>query len=171
MPFLPRITSVWRTLFHGSSLDGELDDEPRAYLEASVAKKVRAGMDPAAARREAAIEMGGADLVKEAVRSGRIVSGLETTLRDVRYAWRASPGRALVLGEGLKLAAVGLALGVPAAAVGARLLEAQLFGVTPRDLVSYAAAVSLLAAAAVVASWSAAQRATAANPLGVLRAE
>jgi ABC-type antimicrobial peptide transport system permease subunit len=77
----------------------------------------------------------------------------------------------LVVREGMRMAAAGLALGLPAAGASARLLQSQLFGVTPRDPLSYTIAVSLLAAAAVAASWIAARKATSASPLEVLRAE
>ena len=91
----------------------------------------------------------------------------------VRLALGALPGqvRAQVLREGMRVAVVGLAVGVPAAFLAARLLRAQLFGVTPRDAASYALAVAILGLAAVFASWFAARRATAASPLEVLRAE
>ena len=91
----------------------------------------------------------------------------------IRLALGARPGQVegLVVREGLRMAAAGLALGLPAAGASARLLQSQLFGVTPRDPLSYTIAVSLLAAAAVVASWIAARKATSASPLEVLRAE
>jgi putative ABC transport system permease protein len=91
----------------------------------------------------------------------------------IRLALGARPGQvqALVVREGLRVAAVGLALGMPTAALGARALRAQLFGVGPRDPASYAGALALLALAAVLASWIAARRATAASPLEVLRSE
>jgi predicted permease len=91
----------------------------------------------------------------------------------VRMALGAVPGqvRAQVLGEGLRVAAAGLAVGIPAALGTSRLLRAQLYGVTPRDAASYALAVAVLGLAAVFASWFAARRATAASPLEVLRAE
>jgi ABC-type lipoprotein release transport system permease subunit len=79
--------------------------------------------------------------------------------------------RGLVLRDGMRIAGVGLALGIPAALAAARLLRSQLFGVTPRDLASYGIAVGILAFAAVGASWFAARRATSASPLEVLRAE
>jgi putative ABC transport system permease protein len=91
----------------------------------------------------------------------------------VRLALGALPRqvRALVLREGAGVAAVGLVLGIPAAWLAARLLRSQLFGVTPRDATSYAIAVGVLGLAAMLASWFAARRATAASPLEVLRAD
>jgi predicted permease len=91
----------------------------------------------------------------------------------IRLALGARPGQVqgLVVREGLRMAAAGLALGLPAAGASAWLLRAQLFGVTPRDPLSYAIAVAVLAGAAVIASWIAARKATSASPLEVLRAE
>lgn len=91
----------------------------------------------------------------------------------IRLALGARPRQveALVVREGMRLAALGLALGLPSAALAGRLLGAQLFGVTPLDPTSYTIALSLLGLAAVGASWFAARRATAVNPLEALRAE
>src|SRR5207249_1785815 len=87
VPLTPKFASLWRTLFRRSRLDAELDEEVRGYLDALTARKIREGLDPAAARRAASVEMGGVELVVEETRSARIGIGVETTLRDVRYAW------------------------------------------------------------------------------------
>jgi len=103
-----RIASVWRTLFRGSRAEADLDDEIRGYLDALTERKIGEGLDPAAARRAAWIEMGGVDPVKELARGARFGIGVETALRDARYAWRSlwrSPGFAvatiLTLGLGI----------------------------------------------------------------------
>ena len=79
--------------------------------------------------------------------------------------------RALVVRQGTRVAAAGLAFGIPAAILIARLLRSQLFGVGPGDPLTYAVAIALLAAAAVSASWFAARRASSANVIEALRAE
>jgi ABC-type antimicrobial peptide transport system permease subunit len=91
----------------------------------------------------------------------------------IRLAIGAQPRdvETLVVSEGLRVAVVGLVLGIPAAASVARLLQSQLFGITARDVPSYLAAVVVLSVAALFASWLGARRATAASPLEVLRAE
>src|SRR5262249_43454468 len=88
MPLLAKVASFWRTLLRPARLDRDLDDELRAYLEATVEKKVRGGLTPEAARRAALIEMGSLDTVAEEVRQARIGHGVSETLLDVRYAWR-----------------------------------------------------------------------------------
>jgi len=91
----------------------------------------------------------------------------------VRLALGAEPGRVVreVMGEGLRLAAMGSMAGVAAALAVSRLLEAQLYGVRPHDPISYAGTVALLAAAAAVACWIPARRATNVSPMEALRAE
>jgi putative ABC transport system permease protein len=88
MPLWPKITSLWRTLARGRRLDAELDEELRAYVEEIVARKIAQGVEPIAARRQAVMEVGGIDRVKEDVRDVRIGRLTEETLRDISYAWR-----------------------------------------------------------------------------------
>jgi putative ABC transport system permease protein len=77
----------------------------------------------------------------------------------------------LVMSEGVKLAAAGLAVGIAGALGAARLLQHQLFGVTPLDPASYLAAVPALGIAVVVACWLPARRAAACSPVDALRTE
>ena len=108
MRLTSRLASLWRAVFRRERLDTELDEEVRGFLEALTERKRREGLDPAAARRAALLEMGGVEPVKEATREAWLGVGLETTWRDVRYAWRGlwkSPGFAvatiLTLGIGI----------------------------------------------------------------------
>lgn len=91
----------------------------------------------------------------------------------VRLALGADPSRIvrLVVREGLRLAAVGGAIGLAGAALLLPLAASQLVGVGPRDVVSYAAAVVLLAGAAGLASYLPARRAAGVDPIQAIRHE
>jgi predicted permease len=89
----------------------------------------------------------------------------------VRLALGAQPGQivGLVLRDGMMLTAVGIVLGVAGGLAGAQLLQSQLFGVSPRDIVSYAIAASALGACAIAACWISAWRAMVYSPVDSLR--
>ena len=77
----------------------------------------------------------------------------------------------LVLGQGLKLAGIGLAIGLVAAVVASKLLAKVLFSVKPTDPATYAAVAVLLGAVAMLACYLPARRATKVDPLVALRQE
>jgi putative ABC transport system permease protein len=79
--------------------------------------------------------------------------------------------RSMVMRELLVILAVGLLLGVPAALALSRLTESQLFGVKAYDVSVVLGAVSALAAAAFLAAYLPARRATRVNPTEALRYE
>jgi predicted permease len=91
----------------------------------------------------------------------------------VRLALGAQPRdvTSAIVREGAALAAVGTGAGVVGAAFAARLLASQLYGVTAGDLASYAAAIAVMTATAVAASWLPSRRATTMSPLDALRGE
>ena len=76
----------------------------------------------------------------------------------------------LVVGNGVRLVAVGVVIGVAAAFALQRLVSSLLFGVTTADAAS-ANAVAVLAAVALLACYLPAVRATRVDPLGALRYE
>ena len=82
---------------------------------------------------------------------------------------RAAQVRRLVVRSGLALAGVGLLVGLAVALVASRLLDTMLYGVSATDPATFAAAVLLLGAAALAASWVPARRATRADPAEALR--
>jgi putative ABC transport system permease protein len=89
----------------------------------------------------------------------------------IRLALGAERRRILhmILGEGLAMALVGLAIGGLAAVPLSRLLSGLLFGVEPADPVTMAVAAVLLLTVAIVAAWIPARAATAVDPLTALR--
>jgi predicted permease len=91
----------------------------------------------------------------------------------VRMALGADPARLtrLFVRQGAAILAGGLALGVLGALAAGRLIESQLYGVTPRDPVALGAAVVAFAAAGLLAIWWPSRRAAATDPAIALRAE
>jgi putative ABC transport system permease protein len=85
-----------------------------------------------------------------------------------------APGRrvlGMLVGEGMRLAILGLGLGAALAVAATRLLGGLLYGVSPTDPATYAAIVAVLALAALTASWLPARRAIRVDPSRALRAE
>jgi len=91
----------------------------------------------------------------------------------LRAALGAEPGRVttMVLGEAVRVAVIGVVIGVPAGLAATRLLRAQLFGVGTVDVPSLSVAVGVLMATALVASYLPARRAAKVGPLEALRLE
>jgi putative ABC transport system permease protein len=77
----------------------------------------------------------------------------------------------LVVGQGLRLVALGVAIGLTGAWVLSRVLTSQLYGVSARDPATYLAVALLLGAVALAASYLPARRATRVDPMSSLRAE
>ncbi len=77
----------------------------------------------------------------------------------------------LVLRKGLLLTAIGIVLGLAGAAVGTRVLEGMLFGITPLDTPTFVAVSIVFGVVALVASYVPARRATRVNPMVALRNE
>jgi ABC-type antimicrobial peptide transport system permease subunit len=77
----------------------------------------------------------------------------------------------MVLGQGTALTVVGIAVGLLLAAGLTRYLQGLLFGLTPLDPGAFAAAAVLFGAAAAVAAYVPARRATRIDPVAALRSE
>ena len=77
----------------------------------------------------------------------------------------------MVVGRAMGIAALGLVIGAAGALAAGQLLQAQLFGVSPRDPLTFVVIALLLAAVAFIASWLPARRAAAVDPLVALRYE
>jgi ABC-type antimicrobial peptide transport system permease subunit len=79
--------------------------------------------------------------------------------------------RNLMLVHGIKLLALGVALGLAGAVAVSRLLRSVLFQVQPADFQIYLGVGAILTVATLAASWLPAWRASRVNPLITLRAE
>jgi putative ABC transport system permease protein len=91
----------------------------------------------------------------------------------IRAAMGAQPGDVLLLimGQGARLAACGIALGLAAAFALTRLMASLLFEVKPDDAWTFAAISLLLGAVALLASYLPSRRAMAIDPVAALRHE
>ena len=89
MPLIPRLTSLCRNLFHKDRVDQEFTEEIQAYLDMLTETKIREGLTPREARRNALVELGGIEQVHEKVREISMGQVIETAWRDVRFAVRA----------------------------------------------------------------------------------
>src|SRR5215470_16603451 len=77
----------------------------------------------------------------------------------------------LVLGQGMRLALVGAAIGLVASFLLTRLIATLLFGVNATDPVAFSLAAAVLVATALLACFLPAHRATRVDPMEVLRSE
>ena len=91
----------------------------------------------------------------------------------VRMALGAQPRDVIadVMGQGLRLAGLGVVIGIGLALAGTRLLGSLLFGTSPTDALTFAAVATLLVAVAGAASLVPALRASRVDPIIALRAE
>ncbi|HJU42302.1 MAG TPA: ABC transporter permease [Vicinamibacterales bacterium] len=96
-----------------------------------------------------------------------------TTEIGVRVAFGATYGRILklIIGQGLRLSAAGIVLGVVAAIALTRVMASLLVGVTATDPMTFATMAIVFAIVATFAAWIPARRAAALNPNVALRDE
>jgi putative ABC transport system permease protein len=96
-----------------------------------------------------------------------------TTEIGVRVALGATPREVfgLVVGDGLKLAAAGVAIGLAGSLLVARALQTLLFGVSPWDPLALSVPAGILLLVATAACMLPARRATRVDPIVALRAE
>jgi predicted permease len=106
---------------------------------------------------------------------GVVSYGVAQRAREVgvRIALGAQRGDVLrlVLSGGLLLVGVGVALGLAAAFMTTRFLGALVFGVSPVDPLTFAAAATVLTLVALLAHWVPVRRALRIDPASALRAE
>jgi putative ABC transport system permease protein len=100
-------------------------------------------------------------------------AGQRTQEFGIRVALGAQTGDVLrlVLGQGIRLAAAGVAIGLAATLILGRMLTTLLFGVQPTDPLTLAAVAVVMTAVAIAACWVPAHRATRVAPVDALRSE
>jgi predicted permease len=91
----------------------------------------------------------------------------------IRMALGAAPGdvKRMVIAYGSRLAAAGLVLGLVGSFALTRLITSMLFGVAPRDPLTFTAVSVILLGIGVLASWLPARRATRIDPIAALRSD
>jgi ABC-type antimicrobial peptide transport system permease subunit len=106
---------------------------------------------------------------------GVVAFGVARRTREIgiRIALGGTPRdvmRVVVL-DGVRFVAIGIAIGLVLSAGLGRLMKAFLFGVSPLDPITYAGGAAVFALVAIVACWWPARRVTRVDPLIALRAE
>src|SRR5262245_39841652 len=91
----------------------------------------------------------------------------------IRLALGAQAGNVqrLIIGQGMKLALLGVGLGLAGALALTRWLESLLFGVSARDPLTFTLLALMLAAVALLACYAPSRRATKVDPIVALRQE
>jgi putative ABC transport system permease protein len=86
---------LFRRLWDRRAVEQELDEEVQSYFEVLIERGISRGMSREEAQREARVQFESAEQVKQRVREVRVGASIDTTLQDIRYAWRSlkkSPG-------------------------------------------------------------------------------
>ena len=122
-----QLRSWWAAVAHRGQFEDEMRAEMEFHLQARIDDLIASGVSPGEARRQARMEFGTADAIKDDCRQSRGLRFLDTTAQDVRYAWRVmrkAPGFATA-------AILSLALGIGANTAIFTLVEAVMLRTVP----------------------------------------
>ena len=162
---VPAAQRIFRDMFPDAPVKvSTFDDEMGSWLAARRFLLLLVGVFAAAALILAAVGIYGIVAFSVARRTQEI--GIRMALgaerRDVLR---------LIVGEGARLAAIGVVVGLAGALAVTRLVEGLLFGVSATDPATFAAVAALLVVVALLASYVPARRAMALDPNAALRYE
>ncbi len=99
MSWITSIANICRRWLHGEQAERELNAEVQSYFDILAERLMARGLSREEALRSARLELEGPEQVKEKVRQARMGFAIETTARDIRYAWRTlrkNPGFTVV---------------------------------------------------------------------------
>src|SRR6266436_4815394 len=80
--------SWWESLFRKRALEAQLDSELRFHMEKLTNDYIAAGMGPEEARRQAVLEFGGREQIKEELRDVYRIRLLDATVANLKSAFR-----------------------------------------------------------------------------------
>jgi putative ABC transport system permease protein len=124
-----RLKTLWRNLARKQRVEDDLDAEIRSYQEMLEDERAREGAPPHVARREALLELGGAEQLKEEVRDVRLGAGLASIGTELRHSFRG-----LRRNPGVSIVVIGiLALGMGASTVVFSIFQSALKPLLFRD--------------------------------------
>src|SRR5678815_3175147 len=116
-----------RNVFQSDKLIDDLDEEVRFHLESRIRDLIEDGLTPEAAAREAARRFGSTLRVREASRDVKLLSWLDSIVRDVRLGARMLRRNRLVVGA----AVLSLALALGACVAAFSLVDALILRSLP----------------------------------------
>jgi predicted permease len=134
MTMWPLISRV-RALFGSRQLGADFEEELEAHIALAVDDYIRRGMTPADARRAAAIRLGGPMQLKEEHREKRSLAWVDTTLQDLRYAFRGLRRQPAFAAVAIATLAIGIGAGTSVYTVVAAVLVRPLPYAEPDRLV------------------------------------
>jgi putative ABC transport system permease protein len=186
--------SLWQASAFSKDLVVRTSADPRAVI-AAVRNELRAVNPTVAVEKVKTLDEIRSDSLASRIFAGQLLVGfsivgtlltvvgvygvlaLSVASRRREMAIRTAIGahrsdiRNLVVGEGFRLVAAGIVVGIAGALMMARVLQSFLFEVGPTDPLTIATAGLLFAGVTLVACWAPSQRAAAVDPLEALRCE